>query len=530
MSSSTSALTKLCGSCGFRMEASLLRCPVDGARLSREHREVALLGSYRLLERMGTGGMGTVYRAVHEKIGRLVAIKILNRSMLADRTNLARFFQEARSVNTIRHPNVVDIYDFVTAGKDIYMVMELLVGDDLHQTLFEHGGKPMPAGRTVAILEQVLGALQAAHDRGIIHRDLKPANVFLTRRKDVDSVKLLDFGLAKLQNAEGRMTRDGVVLGTPEYMAPEQARGDALDNRTDLYSVGCLAYHMLSGCQLFAGGSYADAMVRHVRDKVPPLRPRNAELPAALEAAVLRSLAKKPEDRPATARAFAEELCAAIDCPFDESGAFASVRSRIVPALGAAAQPAGSLLGLTQVVSRSLQLDRPGRRVLALGGLLAVAVAVGVTVTFRPGGGGRAPAAVERAAALPPGPALQKVVRVLLQSHPPGSTIFDAKGANLGLTPKELVVPLGSDHHIDFVLPGYRRDRREFRADLDTTIAVALQPERVLAVPSSRKRSGPEPDRQETRRAVRRAGAPGEGGSRGPDLDSGARTINPFQQ
>jgi serine/threonine protein kinase len=309
-------LTKQCPTCGSRLESTLQRCPADGTGLPRANPDTAVLGSYRLIERLGSGGMGVVYRAVHEKLGRTVAIKILNRSLLADRTNVARFFQEARSVNTIRHPNVVDIYDFVTAGRDIYTVMEFLVGSDLHHAIYAEG-RPFAPDRAVTVLIQICAGLQAVHDRNIIHRDLKPANVFLTRRGRDELVKLLDFGLAKLERAEGRMTRDGVVLGTPEYMAPEQARGTQLDCRADIYGVGCLAYHMLTGTQLFAGGGYAEVMVRHVKDPPPPLRKLNPALPEALERVVLRALAKDPSGRPASARALAEELSAAIGRPLE---------------------------------------------------------------------------------------------------------------------------------------------------------------------------------------------------------------------
>jgi serine/threonine protein kinase len=372
-------LTKLCTTCGYRLEASLQRCPTDGARLGRARPEVAVLGAYRLVERLGTGGMGVVYRAVHERLGRTVAIKVLNRSLAADRTNVARFFQEARSVNTIRHPNVVDIYDFVTAGKDIYTVMEFLVGRDLHYALYSEGGRPFTPERAVTLLVQVCAGLQAAHDRNIIHRDLKPANVFLCKRDDgTEFVKLLDFGLAKLERTEGRMTRDGVVLGTPEYMAPEQARGAALDSRADLYGVGCLAYHMVTGCQLFAGGSYAEVMVRHVKEPPPPPRTLNATLPEALERAILHCLAKKPEDRPPTATAVAEELCTAIGRPLDTL----PVRPRSLPALTLGGEVAAPSHALSTIIASTF--ERPGRRAVALGAVGAGLVLAVWAVLNRP--------------------------------------------------------------------------------------------------------------------------------------------------
>src|SRR5262249_17937739 len=153
--------------------------------------------------------------------------------------------------------------------------------------------------RAVAILEQVCGALQSAHTRNLVHRDLKPANIFLAEKEETgDFVKLLDFGLSKLERTEGRVTRDGAILGTPEYMAPEQATGQPIDGRADLYAVGCIAYEMMTGYRLFAGGGHAEVMVRHVNEAPVPPRRWNPALPQALEDLLLRCLAKQPGGRP----------------------------------------------------------------------------------------------------------------------------------------------------------------------------------------------------------------------------------------
>jgi serine/threonine-protein kinase len=443
----TSSLTRVCGTCGHRLEGTLQRCPADGTRLGRERADAAVLGSYRLIARLGSGGMGVVYRAVHEKLGRPVAIKILNRALLADRTNVARFFQEARSVNTIRHPNVVDIYDFVAAGKDIYTVMEFLVGEDLHHAIYCEG-RPFAPDRAVSILVQICAGLQAAHDRNIIHRDLKPANVFLTRRGSEEFVKLLDFGLAKLERAEGRMTRDGVVLGTPEYMAPEQARGGALDHRADIYGVGCLAYHMLTGCQLFAGGNYAEVMVRHVKEPPPAPRRLNSSLSEALERVVLRALAKDPRARPASARALAEELSAAIDRPLES---FATVPAR--PRSGSTdpvEQSPRSSAFYSTIVSRALGLERPGRLPFALGGLAVLTLAGGGLWlrAHRP-----APAPVSHAEAAPP----------LISPVPPPAADVEVVGPAEGSVappPAEALEPLPASTARPGRLAKLRRNRR----------------------------------------------------------------------
>jgi tRNA A-37 threonylcarbamoyl transferase component Bud32 len=503
------ALTKLCGTCGYRYEATVQRCPGDGTRLGRERPDVAVLGAYRLVERLGTGGMGAVYRAIHEKLGRTVAIKVLNRSLLADRTNIARFFQEARSVNTIRHPNVVDIYDFVTAGKDIYTVMEFLVGQDLHHALYTEGGRPFGSDRAVAILEQICCALQAAHDRNIIHRDLKPANVFLTKRDSGEFVKLLDFGLAKLERTEGRMTREGVVLGTPEYMAPEQARGAVMDGRADLYGVGCLAYHMVTGCQLFAGGSYADVMVRHVKEAPPAPRTLNPHLSEELEKVVMRCLAKEPADRPSSAMTVAEELCAAVGRELSPATTSSTSRARAI--VGEAVPSAG----VSAVISRTLRLDRMGHRKVVAGIAAGLCLAALVALWARP----RAHEAVGAPARPSNGPAMQKLVQVRLQSMPTGATVTE-NGVRLGVTPYDLSAEPGSEHIVEFSLAGHQRAQQSFRADVDTTLAAVLEP-------SEPQPRGPDQDRPQKRPARRvTLGASPGGGDR--DLDSRARTINPF--
>lgn len=524
-------LTKLCSSCGYRYETSLERCPLDGARLGRERADVSQIGPYRLIERLGTGGMGVVYRAIHEKLGRTVAIKMLHKSMAADRVNVARFFQEARAVNTIRHPNVVDIYDFVSAGGEIYMVMEFLVGRDLHQGLYAEGGRPFTVDRVVGILEQVCGALQSAHARNIIHRDLKPANVFLTRRNNVDDfVKLLDFGLAKLDRSDGRMTKDGVVLGTPEYMAPEQARGHTLDNRTDLYAVGCIAYQMLTGCQLFAGGNYADVMVRHVKETAPPVRDLNPAVPESLEATVMRCLAKNPAERPQTALDLAQELCRAINRPFDTSGAFGqhtpAVRmTPITLGLGSGRHP--------EFDSMTLNLRRSSRRVVTVGGVVVMAaLGTGAALFGRPGRSQSAAKShtYDAPAATAPhgGPEMERLVAVKLQSHPPGAAIYNALNIKVGVTPFDLIVPFGTEQRVRFVYRGYKSYERDFRADADTTIAVVLETSdsddrtvRAAAAP---------PVRGRRRRGDESPPTPDKPAPPDRDLDSRARTLNPFSR
>src|SRR5688572_6552245 len=208
------------------------------------------VGGYVLGDKIGSGGMGVVYGATHPRIGKRVAIKVLAPTFSGDPSTVERFEQEARLVNEIRHPNIVDVFQFgqLADGRS-YFVMEWLEGESISGRL-ERG--PMPTKETLEVLDAMCDALEAAHEKGVIHRDLKSDNVFLVPgRKGERRVKLLDFGLAKLatrgdlQNIH--TTKSGIIVGTPAYMSPEQARGKAVDHRTDIYALGILTYKMLTG-------------------------------------------------------------------------------------------------------------------------------------------------------------------------------------------------------------------------------------------------------------------------------------------
>ncbi len=514
---------------------------MDGLPLQGERPDVAVLGPYRLVERLGTGGMGVVYRAVHEKLGRTVAIKMLHRGLVADKTTIARFFQEARTVNTIRHPNVVEVYDFVSAGADIYMVMEFLVGRDLHAAIEDQGGRPLSPQRTVHILEQVCGALAAAHAQNIIHRDLKPANIFLCDRREADDfVKLLDFGLAKRERGEGKMTRDGVVLGTVEYMAPEQARGEKLDGRTDLYAVGCIAFEMLTGRRLFGGGNFADVMARHVGEAPPSLRELNPEVPAALDQTVLRCLSKSREERPRSAQDLAQELCGAVRMAFDATGLLLGQGPKLPP--GATRVPSGGrpAITLSPVVrpihfSQTVVVRRSGIGA-RVGAIAAAAGAIALLGLWAAAGTGeprrrvaaQVPSAAPRVATPEPRP-----VAVRLDSTPAGAEIWEDGDKRIGVTPLDLLVTPGSSHLLRFVKPGYVPVEQTFRVNASTTIAVSLK-----AIPA-RPAPPPRPPRPQPKLAARsRAPEPAPRRREAPRAEAPAPeapakatrtgTLNPF--
>jgi eukaryotic-like serine/threonine-protein kinase len=281
------------------------------------------MGSYRIGERLGRGGMGEVYKASHRMLARPAAIKLIRPEMLgagdpagAQRA-VSRFRREAEAAANLRSPHTVELYDFgVTDDQTLYFVMELLEGMDLEFLVRQHG--PVPASRVVHILRQVCASLAEAHASGLVHRDIKPANIHIGRLGLVyDFVKVLDFGLVK-PIADGSpehsmATQAGSILGTPGYMAPEMALGDSVDGRADLYALGCVAYYLLTGQHVFEGDTAMQVIAQHLQAApVPPSQRVAFAAPPHMEQLVLACLAKKPEDRPQSATALSIQL-ASID-------------------------------------------------------------------------------------------------------------------------------------------------------------------------------------------------------------------------
>jgi serine/threonine-protein kinase len=263
--------------------------------------EGTMIGEYRIHHKLGEGGMAEVYAAVHPLIGKKAAIKIMSRACSNESSSVARFILEARAVNRIGHPNIVDVFNFgrLPDGRH-YFVMEWLQGESLYERLWRLHGESMPLPEVINILYQVCDALEAVHEKGIVHRDLKPANIFLCRaRIGGPHVKLLDFGVAKLANREmsPRWTSAGAVVGTPEYVSPEQARGRNVDGRADLYSLGIIAYEMLLGRPPFLSDNCADAIHMHLSAMPPRPRILWPDIPPELEHLILRLLAKSPKNR-----------------------------------------------------------------------------------------------------------------------------------------------------------------------------------------------------------------------------------------
>lgn len=258
-------------------------------------------GRYRLDRLLGQGGMGHVYEGVHVILGRKIAVKTLHPRLANDARFRERFLREAKSASTIQHPNVVQIMDFgYVPDGSVYFVMEHLAGRDLGMLLREQGKLPWP--RVRALLLQAVRALAAAHAHNIIHRDIKPGNCFLTGSGETDVVKLLDFGIAKIVKDDveedgERLTGTGEVFGTATYMAPEQASGETLDARSDIYSLGVMAYEMLTGQVPFRGANAIQVITKHLTERPRPLHELEPSIPAAVEALVLRAMAKDPNHR-----------------------------------------------------------------------------------------------------------------------------------------------------------------------------------------------------------------------------------------
>jgi putative nucleotidyltransferase with HDIG domain len=287
-----------------------------------------VVGGYRLVTELGSGGMGTVYYAEHLVIGRRAAIKVLRPEVSKDETIVSRFLTEARSVNDIRHPNVVEITDLGRHGELYYIVMSLLEGETLGERLERVRTLDEPS--VVRIARQVTSALGTAHERGIVHRDLKPENIFLTNHPDYpDHVKILDFGIAKLvgDRKAGHQTQVGAIIGTPAYMSPEQCRGADVDHRSDVYSFAVVLYEMLTGRPPFIGEGIGDIIVGHVvHEPVPPID-LNPKISSRVNATIMRALAKDPNKRPASMRELREGL---EDLP---AGAAEAIAAKLDPEL-----------------------------------------------------------------------------------------------------------------------------------------------------------------------------------------------------
>ena len=308
------ATMRVCPHCGAEYPSDQRFCPTDGTPLRSKTGSGGIVGEiiaerYHVVKALGEGGMGQVYLAEQVKMRRMCALKVMRPALATDPDAVRRFGAEAENASRIAHPNVAAIYDFGETPEGlVYLAMEFVDGPSLASILARE--RILPPGRVAAIGKQVADALSAAHDLGIVHRDLKPDNVMIVRNKDgSERVKVVDFGIAKAM-ADGRtqMTRTGFVLGTPAYMSPEQISGDKLDGRSDLYSLGCMLFEMLTGQSPFSGPTGEIVLHRRLTEEAPKARTLSPECPKSLDVVITRLLSRSVDERFQSAPEVSEAL------------------------------------------------------------------------------------------------------------------------------------------------------------------------------------------------------------------------------
>lgn len=312
---------KICPSCEKECRDTTIFCPFCGTKITVADNESfvgkTIDGKYLVEKLVGQGGMGNVYKARHLHMDTTLAIKILHPHLVTDATSVERFRREARAALAVDHSNAIKVMDFgVSDGKTVYLVMEFLEGQSLRQIIKQQGA--ISPSRTVEIAKQICGALGAAHAKNIIHRDMKPDNiVLLNPGTPQEIVKVLDFSIAKLKTADGAgLTQQGMVVGTPQYMSPEQGEGRELDQRSDIYSVGVILYEMLTGQLPFKAASPVALVLKHIHSLPRPITELNGQVPKAIEAVVMKALSKKREERQQTVHQLSEELQNALEGHF----------------------------------------------------------------------------------------------------------------------------------------------------------------------------------------------------------------------
>jgi serine/threonine-protein kinase len=404
-------------------------------------------GLYRVESLLGVGGMGRVYRAVHTRLGKAYAVKVLPEGRADKPDAVERFLREARSASKIEHEHIVKVVNCDSDEEHrLFIVMELLQGESLHDRI-ERG--PLPLDQAIEIASQTGEALQAAHDAGIVHRDLKPENIFITQRHGKDFVKILDFGISKIKTPEHgdpKLTATDQIIGTPLYISPELARGVAtIDHRTDIYALGVIVYEMITGTPPFTGDNHFQLLYKHGNEAPDPpsQRSKKANIPAHVESAVLRALAKDPDDRYESMRDF----CAALRGPTVPRRA----KTIGIPLLAAA------ILGAVAFVLWPKAGEAPPAP---------------TPVTVAP-----TPAVTEKSE--PPAQTLQiepvpTSVTISLDSKP-GRAFVAVNGEKRGRAPLALELEQGAKATVRFSLPGYRAEVRQVVADADEALVVVLK-------------------------------------------------------
>ncbi|NUO65001.1 MAG: protein kinase [Gemmatimonadaceae bacterium] len=376
--------TKICPQCSTEYPEDQRFCPRDGSTLKSQSGAGDLVGSviadrYHVSKKLGEGGMGQVYLAEHVRMGRKSAVKVMNPGMVHDADAISRFNREAANASRINHPNVAAIYDFgETADGLIYLAMEFVEGEPLTDIIEQHGA--LPAARAASIVRQTGEALTVAHELGIVHRDLKPDNIMIARNRDgSDCVKVVDFGIAKASNNEvQKVTRTGYIVGTPEYMSPEQLAGDVLDGRSDVYSLALVAFATLTGQLPFPSETAQESMIMRLTERPRTLAELKPEVPwpAELQAVMDRGLSRDAAARYPSAAEFGRDFERAIERmprTVETEARTSIIATPAVPATRVA--PAPTMAG----ASTAVRATRRSRLPLIVGGATVV---VGAIVAF----------------------------------------------------------------------------------------------------------------------------------------------------
>ena len=481
-----------------------------------------IIGNYRVLRMIGTGGMGAVYLAEHPLIGKRVALKVIHRELAGNREVVQRFFQEARAVNTIGNEHIVEIHDFgQTPEGDHFYMMEYLEGETLAQVLGRE--TLLDTMRALHLGAQIAHALGAAHAAGVIHRDLKPDNIMLVPKGDAEFVKLLDFGLAKMFAAHSAVkTAAGVLLGTPQYMSPEASESKgAVDHRTDIYALGVLLFQMTTGVLPFDGTTMGEVLVKQVNTLPPVPRGINPAIPPAVEQILLRCLAKAPDARFQSMFALREALLdpeayLRASPPIQPARSVAPGEVRVDPRVVAAprsraldavaeprmtgrvlAQPAEPKMNTMRIATPVGYSSAPRRRawpiVLVLGLLLGLGGGAFAVAWFgRSHDAALAPADAGRAAnrpmvvtLVPDAPSAAPTdapaapvatAQVAFETVPSGASVHGPDGAVLGTTPLKLAWPIGAAPvRFTLVLDGYRSEREAVVVSQNASVHVELR-------------------------------------------------------
>jgi serine/threonine protein kinase len=466
------------------------------------------IGNYKIMAKLGEGGMGLVYLAEHPLIGRKVALKAIHPELSRNAEVVSRFMTEAKSVNQIGNEHIVDVSDFGnTPEGEFYFIMEFLQGESLADRLRRE--RLLPAARALQIASQVADALAASHAHGIIHRDLKPENIFLINRgQTTDFVKVLDFGLAKLTQGEEKVshkTRTGSVMGTPYYMSPEQCEGKAnIDHRADVYSLGVILFEMMTGRVPFGGEGYGEIIVKHLTTPAPAPRDINPAITPEQQAVILRALQKSRDARYASMM----EFNAALLDPVGFAG-HAPGEAAVAPVKTGDVSSSLSLRGPSEnsdvrkvpmpstfrhageVMDEEMEIPR-SRKGLVIGVVAAMAVAGAAAMFFlKRDTVDRAVAAATQtappAAASPPAAPGPTMVKVSFSSDPLGATVVSrSTGETLGTTPFERELPQGREQ-LGFVFKkeSFEDGESSFVPESSGTVRTSLRPSRTRGAASA---------------------------------------------